>query len=128
MKKTFEVKDSGTRQVFDTGAQRDIQEGKGRFDLLPPLAMIRIAKHFENGAGKYGIDNWKKGIPLRRYTDSMMRHSYKFLGGDTDEDHLSAIIWNAMCLIETQEMIKRDKLPKDLDDMPSKVWNDDENI
>lgn len=30
-----EIKDSGTRRKFETGAVRDIQEGKGRCDLLP---------------------------------------------------------------------------------------------
>lgn len=122
----FIVKDSGKRQIFETGAQRDIQEGKGRFDLLPVNAMIRVSQHFESGAKKYNIDNWKKGIPLRRYTDSMMRHSFKFLGGDITEDHLSALIWNAMCLIETQELIKQGKLPKELDDLPSSVFNESE--
>lgn len=29
------IKDSGNRRKFDTGAVRDIQEGKGRCDLLP---------------------------------------------------------------------------------------------
>lgn len=29
------IKDSGTRREFDSGAVRDIQEGKGRCDLLP---------------------------------------------------------------------------------------------
>lgn len=29
------IKDSGTRRQFETGAVRDIQEGKGRCDLLP---------------------------------------------------------------------------------------------
>lgn len=29
------IKDSGNRQVFDTGAVRDISEGKGRCDLMP---------------------------------------------------------------------------------------------
>lgn len=29
------IKDSGTRRKFETGAVRDIQEGKGRCDLLP---------------------------------------------------------------------------------------------
>ena len=28
--------DSGTRSEFDTGAVRDGETGKGRFDLLPP--------------------------------------------------------------------------------------------
>lgn len=31
----MEIKDSGARREFDTGAVRDIQEGKGRCDLLP---------------------------------------------------------------------------------------------
>lgn len=31
----MEIKDSGTRREFETGAVRDIQEGKGRCDLLP---------------------------------------------------------------------------------------------
>ena len=29
------IKDSGSRREFETGAVRDIQEGKGRCDLLP---------------------------------------------------------------------------------------------
>lgn len=29
------IKDSGSRSEFDTGAVRDIQEGKGRCDLMP---------------------------------------------------------------------------------------------
>jgi hypothetical protein len=29
------IKDSGERREFDTGAVRDIQEGKGRCDLMP---------------------------------------------------------------------------------------------
>jgi hypothetical protein len=31
----MEIKDSGARREFETGAVRDIQEGKGRCDLLP---------------------------------------------------------------------------------------------
>lgn len=31
----MEIKDSGHRRIFGTGAVRDIQEGKGRCDLLP---------------------------------------------------------------------------------------------
>ena len=31
----MEILDSGTRREFETGAVRDIQEGKGRCDLLP---------------------------------------------------------------------------------------------
>lgn len=126
--KDFIVKDSGKRQEFSTGARRDIQEGKGRYDLLPVLAIARLAKHFENGAKKYGVDNWKKGIPIRRYTDSMIRHCFKFLGGAEDEDHLAAIAWNALCIIETQELINRNKLPKEINDLPPTVYQEGEEI
>jgi hypothetical protein len=32
---TFETKDSGQRRVTETGSQRDVRTGKGRYDLLP---------------------------------------------------------------------------------------------
>lgn len=36
------IKDSGTRREFSSGAVRDIQEGKGRCDLLPLDVISRI--------------------------------------------------------------------------------------
>lgn len=115
------VVDSGARQEFGTGAVRDTQTGKGRFDLLPYYAITRLAQHFENGSRKYGDENWRKGIPLRRYLDSMIRHAFKFMSGSKDEDHLAACIWNACCLLETQELIKLGLLPKELDNLPNSV-------
>lgn len=111
------VKDSGNKTIFPTGAQRDLPTGKGRFDLIPEYALQRLAKHFENGATKYGDNNWKKGIPLKSFIDSCFRHLNNFKGGANDEDHASAVIWNMMCLIETQEMIKKGMLPKELDNL-----------
>ena len=125
MQQFNKVVDSGKRQEFGTGAVRDTQEGKGRFDLLPYYAITRLAQHFENGSQKYGDDNWRKGIPLRRYLDSMMRHAFKFMAGMKDEDHLSAIMWNSACLLETQEMIRIGLLPKELDNLPASVVNED---
>lgn len=40
----IEIKDSGERQEFETGAVRDIQEGKGRCDLMP-LDIIESLSH-----------------------------------------------------------------------------------
>src|SRR5579864_627118 len=114
-KKFADVKDSGRRQEFQTGARRDTSEGKGRFDLLPCHALTRLAQHFENGARKYDDNNWRKGIPLNRYLDSAMRHLVKFMDGQDDEDHAIAAVWNLMCLVETQHMINNEELPKDLD-------------
>ena len=36
------IKDSGERRQFDTGAVRDIQEGKGRCDLMPLRVVARL--------------------------------------------------------------------------------------
>jgi hypothetical protein len=111
----FVIKDSGKRQVFETGARRDIQVGKGRYDLLPCHAIERLAKHFESGARKYSDNNWRRGIPLNRYLDSALRHLFKFMDGQHDEDHAIAAVWNLVALIETQDMIDKGKLPKSLD-------------
>ncbi len=126
-----EVKDSGKRQEFKTGAVRDDPGDKGRYDLVLSLEhmIYRLARHFQNGAVKYGDNNWRKGIPLARYIDSAFRHLCKHTAGHDDEDHLSAAIWNLMCHGETAKMIKDGVLPSELDDMPSsKEKAKDENF
>lgn len=150
------ILDSGNRRQFESGAVRDIQEGKGRCDLLPldvmrdffylrsdgisksadykrnrvfgnlsnfidtgdddslhkvliaaemfhdPFDMfLEVSKHFEEGAKKYGENNWQKGIPVHCYIDSAVRHYLKFLRGDKDEPHDRAFCWNIMCAIWT---------------------------
>lgn len=140
------ILDSGNRTEFETGAVRDIQEGKGRCDLMPLDVvatilddnvigdiylyidygetvhlyeaikdfdrntsihdkLLEVSKHFEEGAKKYGENNWQKGIPEERYIDSAVRHYLKWLRGDTDERHDRAFVWNIMCLIWTNEHI-----------------------
>jgi hypothetical protein len=143
------IKDSGSRTEFATGAVRDIQEGKGRCDLMPldvvadlyrfggyekegevfdniymftqdglvghlfnvlrydfvygalSEMFLEVAIHFEEGAKKYGENNWQKGIPVKRYIDSAVRHYLKWLRGDDDEPHARAFCWNIMCAIWT---------------------------
>ena len=111
------VQDSGKREEFPTGSVRDTRVGKGRFDLISPIALKRLAQHYENGAVKYGERNWEKGQKLSRYLDSAMRHLNDFSGGCRKEDHLSAVAWNVFALIHTEEMASKGKLPKELDDL-----------
>ena len=118
MAKFDTVKDSGDHQDFDSGSVRDTREGKGRFDLVPELAMVRLAKHFQNGANKYKERNWELGQPLSRYWDSARRHWGKVMLGLDDEDHEAAALWNICCFIETRERINLGVLPAELDDMP----------
>ena len=157
------IKDSGDRTEFESGAVRDMREGKGRCDLMPlrvvgaimqkpifnELAMfqetgdvnclyrclkgfsanwddkktksspseifdqrystmfLEVAKHYEEGAKKYGENNWQKGIPTWCYIDSAIRHYLKWLRGDKDEPHDRAFVWNIMCCI--WEVDYRDK-------------------
>lgn len=146
------IKDSGDRTEFETGAVRDMREGKGRCDLMPLKVVakclrcrdcgdprnesearvidciaefqetgdskylvdalnffpgystwedmfLEVAKHFEEGAKKYGESNWQKGIPTKCYIDSAVRHYIKWLRGDNDEPHNRAFVWNVMCCI-----------------------------
>jgi len=118
MEKKPIIKDSGKRQEFSTGSVRDIQEGKGRFDLLPYFTLWELAKHYEGGAKKYSDDNWRKGQPLTRYFDSCQRHLAKAAMGYEDEPHIIAALWNLACFIETKKRIEMKQLPEELNDFP----------
>ena len=98
----MQIKDSGTRREFDTGAVRDIQVGKGRMDLLPWAAIMEVSKHCENGALKYGEHNVDKGIPTHSLCDSAARHLAKHFEGWKDEPHLLAAAWNLLWAIEME--------------------------
>jgi len=111
------VKDSGKRQEFVTGSRRDTREGKGRFDLIPTLMLRRLARHYENGAVKYGDSNWKKGQPLSRYLDSCFRHLMAVMENQHDEDHMAAVIWNMTAYMWTYDAIEQGWLPQELDDL-----------
>lgn len=115
------LKDSGAREEFATGSRRDSRAGKGRFDLLPALAIARLARHFEAGAVKYGDNNWRKGQPLSRFMDSGLRHAFAHLQGKRDEDHLIAAAWNLLCMADTEERIKAGLLPATLDDLTAET-------
>lgn len=111
----FTIKDSGTREEFETGSRRDSPAGKGRFDLIPTLPIRRLAIHYENGAKKYGDNNWQKGQPLSRYIESCERHLNCLKAGEPTEDHAIAAVWNLFAYIFTLNEIEYGRLPKSLD-------------
>ena len=115
---SFEIKDSGQREQFDTGAKRDTQDGKPRYDLIPPSALRRIAMHYSNGAKKYDEWNWSKGMQFSRFYASMFRHMQQFATGETDEDHLAAIVFNALSIMHFQDTGRTE-----LDDIQSRMKN-----
>ena len=104
---------------FETGAVRDTG-GKGRMDLLPMCALLRISKHMEDALTHYPERNWEKGLPMHSMIDSAMRHLAKYMDGQTDEDHLSAAATNLLMAMWTEE-----KRP-DLQDIPARLHKTDD--
>lgn len=99
---------------YETGAVREEKDGKGRMDLLPMCALIRLSKHYEKGSVDHGERNWEKGLPMHSFIDSALRHLAKYVDGQTDEDHLCAAAWNILGAMWTEE-----KRP-DMQDIPSR--------
>lgn len=109
------IKDSGHRREFETGAVRDMQEGKGRYDLIPWEAIHELALHCEAGAKKYGERNVDNGIPLHSFLDSAIRHLSCYMQGMKEEPHLRAAMWNITWAIWTEA-----KMPE-LQDIPARL-------
>ena len=108
------IHDSGERQEFETGAVRDPARGKGRYDLITPYALHRLALHYEAGAAKYADRNWEKGVPASRCFSSAIRHLFQWIAGRSEEDHLAAAAWNIFAIIDFEE-----RLPEMID-IPSR--------
>ena len=189
------IKDSGQTREFDTGSHRDMAVGKGRCDLLPECAVLKVLDckstayehtieghlkeairnimwfkldtsqqkylinaafealiavglsegytlehanldsmtscmsigllktsiHYENGAMKYGENNWKLGQPMHVLLDSGIRHTLKGISGNDDEPHIRAAAWNYLCAIWTMDNLPElMDLPKSGNDKPNR--------
>ncbi len=121
----YELKDSGARTEFSTGSVRDLQVGKGRFDLIPMSPLWRLAKLYEKGAVKYGPSNWRKGQPFSAVINSTIRHLFKYLAGWRDEDHLAAVVFGAFALMQFEDDILAGRLPVELNDLLPAIPNDE---
>lgn len=95
---TFVTKDSGKRETFESGMQRDSGEKDLRPDLIWGPLLIRWAELMGRGAKKYGERNWELACTereLHRARESLFRHFVQyFYSLDTSEDHAAAIIFN----------------------------------
>ena len=99
---------------FDTGAIRDDQGGKEDYiETISWTAFKRYAQYMTGKKAKYGAGNFKKGIPIESYEQSMVRHIQKYLSNkyedgqiEKNEDHLSAILFNVFGIIHEEERQK----------------------
>lgn len=90
---------SGNKRVFSTGACRDSLEGKPMMELLPLDLLMRVSEWYTLGAKNYGDNNWRLGQPQSVCVGSLLRHLTKYCMGMRDEDHLSAIVFNALSIM-----------------------------
>lgn len=86
-------------------------QGKSRIDLVPPGAIIEVAKVLTDGAKKYEDHNWRKGIAYSRLYSAIQRHLLAFwLGEDIDKSGHRALAHACTDIMMLMEM------PKEWDD------------
>lgn len=89
-------------------------EGKARFDLIPPLVNLEIARVYTKGAVKYGDRNWEQGIRYSRLYSAAQRHLTEFcLGNRIDEigtHHLANAIVNLQMLLHFEQCGRSEEL------------------
>lgn len=102
---------------FSSGAKRSDTTGRGRFDLISPHGLRRLALRYEAGARQKGERNWEGGFPVSRCVDSALRHLTDYLTGDRTEDHLAAVAWQMFAAMEFEEQVKAGRLPLQLLDL-----------
>lgn len=93
----FPTKVSGKRKTFSSGFQRDVDETKARYDLIPLFMLKRWAELYARGAKNYGERNWEKASTQEeadRFLQSAFRHFVQWSNGERDEDHAVAVFFN----------------------------------
>jgi hypothetical protein len=90
---------------FESGAIRSSDVDHLRFDLIPHLALKRLAARYGMGAQKYGDHNYLKGMPFSNIVNHMENHVNKFKAdpSSASDDDLAAIGWAAFTLMVFQE-------------------------
>ena len=116
-----DLKDSGTRQSFQTGAVRDAAGNKSLLELLPPWALFAWGWIMEAGARKYAARNWEKGMPMSRYLSSAKRHIELYQAGFRDEPHLWQALWNIGGAVHTQILVYLGVYPAEFYDLPNHI-------
>lgn len=97
MSKKYITKDSGKRIKWKSGFNRDTDDGKPRYDLIPLPLLKRLAELYARGAIKYGDNNWhlaKSPEELARFKQSAWRHFAQWNMDEEDEDHACAVVFN----------------------------------
>lgn len=101
-------------------------EGKIRYDLIPPSALNALGKVFSYGDQKYGVEaggcnrNWEKGLKWNGVIASALRHIESFRSGK-DFDDESGLLHVAHAMANLAFIVEYYKTHPELDDRP-KMW------
>lgn len=101
----------------DLGEKYD--EGKLRYDLVPPEAMQEYVRVLTFGANKYADRNWEGGIAYSRLFAAAFRHMFAFLLGErmdpeTGISHLA----HAICCLNFLLTYEIRDMSEEFDDLP----------
>lgn len=103
------------KRVFSTGAKRSNDVDHIRYDLIPHVALRRLAERYGMGAEKYGDHNYLKGIPYSVMINHIQNHLENFKRDRcTRDDNLAAIAWGVFSLMAYEALSRTD-----LDDLLS---------
>jgi hypothetical protein len=105
------------------GEGRKFDDGKLRYDLVPPYAFEQLVRVFTMGAAKYEDNNYRRGLVWSRVYAAIQRHLELWRKGeDVDQEsgvsHLAHAAWGCFTLLEYSQM------RKELDNRPT--WWDEE--
>ena len=89
---------------------------KPKMNLLPPKAILEVAKVLTFGAEKYDAENWRKLDDLQnRYTAGALRHIFAHMDGEKldPETNLSHLAHAMCCLLFKLEIELEDAKSKE---------------
>lgn len=90
------------KENLETGGVK-YDQGKLRYDLIPPEVMDSLARVLKFGAEKYADRNWEKGMDWMRIYRAAQGHLLDWQRGEVDPDtgfsHLDHAVCNLAFLV-----------------------------
>jgi len=100
---------------FESGAIRDLDTHKEDYtETISWSAFRRYAEYMTSKKKKYGAGNFKRGINIESYEQSLLRHVQKYMENkyeegivEPQEDHLCACVFNIFGILHEQERARK---------------------
>lgn len=99
----------GDEPIFKGESGAVCTQVDGRYDLICPTGLRRLAQRYGLGAEHYGDYNWCKAGKDKKFQRERLNHLVKHIthyllhGDDGSDDDLAAIAWNAFALMHYSE-------------------------